>query len=133
LISLRKALEYTRFCLCINPLKSIFCLWWYWGLNSGPWQAVYYFSPMASPLCIGYFWDRILLYASFGLGWNPPICASPSSWDGRHMPLHAVTGWDGGLANLFPGLTLILPISSFQVYEITGLIWLAWKAFLNTH
>jgi hypothetical protein len=41
-----------------------------------------------------------------GLNDDPPICASPYSWDDRNTPLYPAIGWDGGLPNFLSELTL---------------------------
>jgi hypothetical protein len=58
-------------------------------------QALYHLSYSASPLCVGYFWDRVSLYAWASLDHNSSVCASLCSWDDRRVPLHPVIGWNG--------------------------------------
>jgi hypothetical protein len=73
------------------------------------------------PFIVGYFWDKISLYVQASLDFDPPISASPQSWDDRYVPLHPAIGW--GVACSFcldwPWIA-VLPISS-QVARITAL------------
>jgi hypothetical protein len=49
-------------------------LWQSWGLNLGfraCWQALYHVSHAFSPICSGYFGDRVLAFALAGLVYDP--------------------------------------------------------------
>jgi hypothetical protein len=46
----------------------------------------HYSSSFPSP-CIGYFWDRVLLYVLASLDCHPHICASLRSWNEKCEPL----------------------------------------------
>jgi hypothetical protein len=71
-------------------------------------------NPLLHSFWIGYFWDRVLLYAQASLDHDSSICASPCSWDDRHMSSSKTfcQGW--------PQI-VILPNSASQVARITGL------------
>jgi hypothetical protein len=56
-------------------------------------QALYCLTYSASTFWVGYFWDRISLFAWVGL-YCAPICASPGSWDGMYTPLHSGIDWE---------------------------------------
>jgi hypothetical protein len=66
-------------------------------------QAHYHLSLSTSPLCVGYFWDRVLLFAHSGLNCDPPVCAHPCSQDDRYGPLHPPIDWDETLWTFCPG------------------------------
>jgi hypothetical protein len=58
------------------------------------------------------FWDRVWHYADWPELWS--ICASPQSWDDRHIPLHPVLVRDGVSWTFCPGWlwTMIFQISA---------------------
>jgi hypothetical protein len=43
---------------------------------------------VSSPFELGYFGDRVLLFAQADLGSDPPVYASHCSWDDRRLPPH---------------------------------------------
>jgi hypothetical protein len=69
-------------------------------------QVLYNLRHSASVYGVGYFRDRVLLYAWSTLDYDSPICASPHSSDERHMPRSPAIGSDGGLMNFLPKLAL---------------------------
>jgi hypothetical protein len=77
-------------------------------------------------------WGSLALYPD-QLG---PICASPCSWDDKHVPLHPATGLDGGLTNFLPGLTLNhslldLCLTSIRITGLSHHIWPFWSFFIS--
>jgi hypothetical protein len=58
----------------------------------------------SSPFCIGYFWDRVSLYAWDQPGLDPPICASLNRW--QASATSSRLRWD--LSNFLSGLALNL-------------------------
>jgi hypothetical protein len=66
---------------------------WIWSLELAR-QIFYQLSHSASPFCIGYFWDRVSLYAQVGLDRDVPICASQDMWDDWQTPSHPDIVWD---------------------------------------
>jgi hypothetical protein len=63
-------------------------------------QALYHLSHSANPFSIGYFWDRVSLYAWAKLDRDPLIFACTCSWDGRCSPPVPNHWLRWGLANL---------------------------------
>jgi hypothetical protein len=75
-----------------------------------------------------FFWNRVLHYAKASLHHNLSIYSSPHSWAGRQVSLSPVTGWDGGLSNILPKMTLNYrpPNLCLPIARITGLSNQAW-------
>jgi hypothetical protein len=129
--------------LCLSGKQSIqyfllfFWFWWFcgWGFELGashllsrcssscamtPSHFVFYF--------ILFFWDRVTLFCQDNLDHSPTSCAFLNSWNGKSVPLHSVTGRNGDSWTICPGWpwTLILLISSSQVYRIPGFSYYIW-------
>jgi hypothetical protein len=125
-------------CACLaSTLSSTlwffwFWFWWYcgWGFELGashllsrcstscgttPSYFVFYF--------ILFFWDRVMLLCQDILDHSPASCAFLHSWNGKNVPLYPVICINGVSWKICPvwPWTLILLISSYQVYRIPGL------------
>jgi hypothetical protein len=88
MIKFNKKHKCVRVCVCVCIKHNFF-----WGevrfeLRAcaclGRWCTTWATLPVF--FCIGYFWDRILLYGQAILDCNPPIFAYLCSWDNRPMP-----------------------------------------------
>jgi hypothetical protein len=67
-------------------------------------QVLYHLSHFASPFCIGYLWDKVLLFALASLYHDPHLCPLIAGWQAcATTPRHCLRC---DITKFLPGLTL---------------------------